>query len=266
MLFSVFRSRAVLQVEILALRHQIGVPRPKKRLTLTVVDRLFWAWLSGIWPDWRSPLVFVRPETVIAWHRQRFRVFWTWKIRHGQTGKPRLAASPGSDPYMNRANPLGGAPRLHGELFKLGIDIGETSVGKYMVRHRKPPTKLGAPSWTTTSNIWSRLTFSRCPPSVSRVCTCSWVLAHERPAHTPLQRHSSSHCGMDRPTTSKCFPLGSAPGYLLRDRDRIFGHHFTQQVQHMGMEQVLFLRRDPRGKELTSNASSAPSGGNASII
>ena len=69
-------------MEILALRHQIGVLRrsAKKRLTLTVADRLFWAWLSGIWADWRSALVFVKPETVIAWHRKGLRLFWTWKV------------------------------------------------------------------------------------------------------------------------------------------------------------------------------------------
>ena len=88
--FSVFRSRAALQVENVALRHQIGVLRrsAKKRLRLTMADRVFWAWLSGAWADWRSALVIVKPETVIAWHRKGFRLFWTWKVRHGQTGGP----------------------------------------------------------------------------------------------------------------------------------------------------------------------------------
>jgi len=82
MLFSVFRSRVALQVEILALRHQIGVLRrsTKKRPKLTMADRLFWAWLSGLWAGWRSALVIVKPETVIAWHRKGFRLFWTWKV------------------------------------------------------------------------------------------------------------------------------------------------------------------------------------------
>jgi len=74
-----FRSRAALQLEILALRHQLGVlHRSVKRPTLTSSDRLLWAWLSGIWPDWRSALVIVKPDTVIAWHRKGFRLFWTW--------------------------------------------------------------------------------------------------------------------------------------------------------------------------------------------
>ena|SRR5580704_5957639 len=104
-LFSGFRSRAALQVEILALQHQIGVLRrsAKKRPKLTVADRVFWAWLSGVWADWRSALVIVKPETVIAWHRKGFRLFWTWKVRHGTTGRPtvwkayRVARSPELD-------------------------------------------------------------------------------------------------------------------------------------------------------------------------
>src|ERR1700693_1083238 len=98
MLFSVFRSRAALQVEILALRHQIGVLRrsAKKRPKLTVVDRVFWTWLSGVWADWRSALALVKPETVIAWHRKGFRLFWTWKVRHGRTEGPQCRAKSGT--------------------------------------------------------------------------------------------------------------------------------------------------------------------------
>ncbi len=81
-MLSVFRLRAALQVEILALRHQICMLRRsgKKRPRLTGADRVFWAWLSEAWADWRSALVIVKPETVIGWHRKGFRLFWTWKV------------------------------------------------------------------------------------------------------------------------------------------------------------------------------------------
>src|SRR5262247_2930964 len=90
--------------------------------------------------DWQSALVIVKPETVIAWHRKAFRLFWTWKSHHGRPGRPAV-------PHdvrelirrMSRENPLWGAPRIHGELLKLGIDVGETSVGKYMAR--QPPSQ-----------------------------------------------------------------------------------------------------------------------------
>src|SRR6266852_6404480 len=84
-----FKSRATLQVENLALRQQLGVlHRSVKRPKLTSADRLLWAWLSEWWKDWRSALVIVKPETVIGWHRKSFRLFWTWKVRHGRPGRP----------------------------------------------------------------------------------------------------------------------------------------------------------------------------------
>jgi hypothetical protein len=85
-----FKSRAALQLENLALRHQLGVlHRSVKKPRLTSPDRLLWAWLCGVWNGWRSALVIVKPQTVIAWHRKGFRLFWQWKIRRGQPGRPR---------------------------------------------------------------------------------------------------------------------------------------------------------------------------------
>ena len=123
-----FKSRAAIQFENLALRHQLGVlHRSVKRPKLTAADRLFWAWLCEVWSDWRSALVIVKPETVIAWHRKGFRLFWTWKIRLGQPGRPPVSMETRElIRRMSRENPLWGAPRIHGELLKLGIDIGET--------------------------------------------------------------------------------------------------------------------------------------------
>src|SRR6202795_4272883 len=89
-LTSIFHTRAALQLENLALRHQIGVLQrsARKRPKLTPGDRLLWVWLSRIWSGWRSALAIVKPETVIAWHRVGFRLFWTWKVRHGRPGRP----------------------------------------------------------------------------------------------------------------------------------------------------------------------------------
>ena len=89
-LSSIIRSRAALELENLALWHQIGVLQRSagKRPKLTPLDRVLWAWLSRIWGDWRSALAIVKPETVVAWHRAGFRLFWTWKVRRGQPGRP----------------------------------------------------------------------------------------------------------------------------------------------------------------------------------
>ena len=134
-LASIFRSRASLGLENLALRHQIGVLHRSagKRLKLTSGDRLLWICLSRLWRDWRSALAIVKPETVVAWHRAAFRLFWTWKVRCGKRGRP-VISSEVRDLIrkMCRENPGWGAPRIHGELLKLGIDIGQSSVSKYI--------------------------------------------------------------------------------------------------------------------------------------
>src|SRR3954451_23152138 len=103
-----FRSRAALQLEILALRHQIGVlQRSVKRPKLTPADRLLWAWLCEIWNGWRSRVFLVQPATVIGWHRKGFRLFWTWKIRRGKPGRPAVPQEiRGSIRTMSRENPL----------------------------------------------------------------------------------------------------------------------------------------------------------------
>src|SRR5215468_11104786 len=137
-LSSVLRPRAALQVENIALRHQIGVLQRSaaKRPKLTSGDRLLWICLSRLWRDWRSALAIAKPETVVAaWHRAGFRLFWTWKVRSGQPGRPVISREVRDlIRKMCRENPLWGAPRFHGELLKLGINIAESSVSKYMVR------------------------------------------------------------------------------------------------------------------------------------
>src|SRR5436190_12004187 len=143
------RTQAGLQAEILALRHQLIVlqrTQKKKRLILRPTDRWLWVWLSRVWLDWRSALVIVKPATVIAWHRQGFRWYWTWKIRHGRTGRPSIPKETRDlIRTISQDNPLWGSPRIHGELLKLGINVSQASVAKYMVRPRKPPSQ----TWRT---------------------------------------------------------------------------------------------------------------------
>ena len=118
------RSRAALQLEVLALRHQLQVltRSRRRRLRLTQVDRLPWVGLSRVWTEWRGALVIVKPETVIAWHRRGFRAFWHWKSRR-RMGRPSVPADVRAlIGTMSAANPRWGAPRIHGELLKLGID------------------------------------------------------------------------------------------------------------------------------------------------
>ena len=121
-LFSCFRTRLTLQVEILALRHQVAVlQRARKRPSVQALDRLLWVWLSRVWAQWRSALVIVKPETVIAWQRKGFRLYWIWKSRAGKKGRPRVSREVRElIQKMSRANPIWGAPRLHWRVAEAG--------------------------------------------------------------------------------------------------------------------------------------------------
>jgi putative transposase len=125
---------------------------------LTSADRLLWICLSRLWRGWRSALTIVKPETVIAWHRAGLRLFWTWKVRCGQPGRPIISLEVRAlICNMCRENPSWGALLIHGELLKLGINVGESSVSKYMVRSRKPP----AQTWRTLLEIHAKQLVSR---------------------------------------------------------------------------------------------------------
>ena len=144
-----FRSRAALQVEILALRHQLTVLKRSQRgrLRLNSADRLLWVGLCRFWSQWRSALLIVKPEMVISWHRRGFRWYWRCKSRQGEPGRPAIDREVRElIRKMSLANPLWGAPRIHGELLKLGIEVSQATVAKYMVRQQNRLPQPGAPS------------------------------------------------------------------------------------------------------------------------
>jgi len=245
---SIVRSRAELQLENLALRQQINVLRRsiKKRPKLTSGDRLFWVSLSRLWRDWPSTLVIVKPETVLAWHRKGFRLFWTWKVRRGQPGRPGIPPETRDLIHrMCRENPTWGAPRIHGEMLKLGIDIGETSVSKYMMRGSKPPSQ----TWRTfLENHLPQLVsvdFFTVPTIRFQVLYVFLVLAHDRRriVHFNVTRHPTAEWTGQQ--LREAFPFDQLPRYLLRDRDAIFGQSFREQVRDMSIEEVLSAPRSP---------------------
>ena len=247
-LSSLLKSRAALQLENIALRHQIGVLQrsAKKRLQLHNSDRLFWVGLSQIWSEWRAALVIVKPDTVIAWHRKAFQLFWTWKVRRGKPGRP--AVSPELRALirrMSRENPGWGAPRIHGELLKLGIDIGETSVSKYLIRSRQPPAQTWRAFLQNHLQSLVSVDFFTVPTIRFQVLYVFLVLAHERRriVHLAVTAHPTAEWTAHQ--LREAFPWETAPRYLLRDRDRIFGHEFVNQLNAMGVQQVLSAPRSP---------------------
>ena len=247
-LASIFRSRASLGLENLALRHQIGVLQRSagKRPKLTSGARLLWICLSRLWRDWRSALAIVKPETVVAWHRAAFRLFWTWKVRCGKPGRP-VISSEVRDLIrkMCRENPGWGAPRIHGELLKLGIDIGQSSVSKYMVRCRKPPSQTWRTFLENHAQQLVSIDFFTVPTIRFQVLYVFLVLAHDRRRilHFNVTAHPTADWTGQQ--LREAFPFAQLPRYLLRDRDAIFGDDFREHVRDMGICEVLAAPRSP---------------------
>ena len=247
-LISMFKSSAQLRLENLALRQQLAVLRRSapKRLKLTPGDRIFWVWLRRVWGDWRSALLIVKPETVLAWHRKGFRLFWRWKLRHGKPGRPAVPKEVRDlIRILSRNNPRWGAPRIHGELLKLGIEITEPTVAQYMIRHRKPPSQ----TWRTflQNHVTSLVSvdFFTIPTIRFQILYVFLVLSHDRRRilHFGVTAHPTAEWTAHQ--LREAFPWDSAPRYLLRDRDRIFGQEFVEQVKAMGIKQVLSAPRSP---------------------
>jgi hypothetical protein len=142
-LIGLFRPRAALVAEILSLRHQLNVVGRgcPKRVTLDNIDRLLLVGLCRLAPGVLDALKIIRPATLLRWHRAGFRAYWRWKSRP-LGGRPSMPADVRRlIREMSVANPLWGAPRIHGELLKLGIQVGQTTVAKYMAKRRGPPSQ-----------------------------------------------------------------------------------------------------------------------------
>ena len=138
-----FRSRARLEAEILVLRHQLNILQRKstKRTAFKSIDRVIFAGLYRFVPGVLDALKILKPETVIRWHRAGFRAYWRWKSR-SRGGRPKTPLEVRQlIRDMSIENPLWGAPRIHGELLKLGIAVGQTTVAKYMAGGRRPPSQ-----------------------------------------------------------------------------------------------------------------------------
>ncbi len=243
-----FRARAVLRAEISALRHQLLVLQRSSRghrLRLRWADRVLWVWLSRLWNDWRSALLLIKPETVIAWHRKGFRLYWTWKSR---CCKGRPSVSPEVRNLIRKmtlANPRLGAPRIHGELLKLGIPVSQATVAKYMVRHRKPPSQ----SWRTFLKNHAKdlvsIDFFVVPTITFQLLFAFVILGHDRrrPVHFAVTANPTAEWTARQ--LLEAFPWDNAQRYLLHDRDAIYGEKFCQTSRWMGIHEVLTAPQSP---------------------
>lgn len=243
---SCVRSRAALQLEMLALRHQLQVlnrSRPS-RLRLAQADRLLWVWLARGWREWRAALVIVKPETVIAWHRRGFCAFWSWKSRR-RLGRPAVAPDVRAlIRSISDANPRWGAPRIHGELLKLGVDVSQATVAKYMVRSRRPPSQ---PWRTFLANHIGQIAaadFFVVPTATCRLLFVLVILTHERRriVHVAVTEHPTAAWTIQQ--LREAFPWDQAPRFLVRDRDHAFDG-WADTAKAMGIDQILTTPRSP---------------------
>lgn len=242
------RSRATLQAEILALRHQLLVLKRStggRRLRLRTADRIFWVWLSRLWQGWRSRAWIFKPETVISWDRKGFRLYWTWKSR-ARKGRPCVWGEIRDlIRKMSLANPRWGAPSIHGELLKLGIHIAETTVAQYMVHPRRPSLQTWKTFLKNHMTDMVSTDFFVVPTATFRLLFVFLVLSHNR-------RRAVHFAVTSRPTAEwtaqqlrHAFPWDTAPRYLLHDRDSCYGEHFHQTAQAMNIRQILSGPRAP---------------------
>jgi Integrase core domain len=242
-----FRSRAALEAEILVLRQQIIVLRRSKptRLPFLAANKWMLGWVCRLFPHAREVLAIVRPDTVLRWHRAGFRSYWRWKSR-GWPGRPGVSADIRKlIREMSIANPLWGAPRLHGELLKLGIDIGQTSVAKYMVRTRRPPSQgwktflrnhadgIAAMDLFVVPTVSFRLLYGLLIMGHSRR-QILWLGVTAHPTAEWIANQITQACGWDR-----------APSYLIHDRDACYGTVCTRRLRSLGIRDHPTSARSP---------------------
>ena len=229
-------------------KDQISILKcPKKRLQIRIKDRLFWIMLCRFWSNWQQPLIIVKSETVLRWHRKGFKLFWKFKSRSKGPGRPPISPMIRALILkMAKANPLWGVPRNHGKLFKLGIEISERTVSNLM------PSRLTTPpsqTWQTflknhMKNMIS-IDFFTVPTATFRILFVLVILSHRRRQIVHFNVTTNPSTRWTAQQIIEAFPWDTASKYLLRDRDLIYGVYFRQRVKNMGIKEVITAARSP---------------------
>jgi transposase InsO family protein len=243
-----FRSRASLEAEITFLRHQLNVLRRLVRAKprFTTFDRLLFVWLYRLKPSLLGAMVIVKPDTVVRWHRTGFRLYWRWKSC-SRGGRPKVPIEVRSlIRRMSVENPLWGAPRIHGELLKLGYELAQSTVAKYMIKRRSGGS---GQTWKTFlrnhADGIAAMDFLVVPTIGFRLLFVLVILRLER-------RRLISLAVTDHPTAewiaqqiTEAFPWSEAPRHLIRDRDGAYGAAVTHRLAAMGIRDHPIAPRSP---------------------
>jgi len=204
--------------------------------------------LKQYWDGWESRLILVKPETVVRWHRDAFKAFWTWKSRRKKCGRPPL--SPEVIALIKRMaseNPTWGAPRITSELLLLGFKVRDTAVAKYMPRRKHGPPSQ---AWRTFLKNHMPQTvacdFFVVPTATFRLLYCFLILSHDRRRIVHFNVTFNPTAEWTAQQMIEAFPGdGPIPKYLIRDRDGIYGAFFRRRVKHMGIEEIITSRKSP---------------------
>jgi transposase InsO family protein len=233
--------------ELIVLRHQVRFLHRKAlpRLKLTGADRLLFAVLYRLRPEVLQAIVIVKPETVVRWHRQGFRAYWRRKSC-ARPGRPRVSKEVQDlIREIGLANPLWGAPRIHGELLKLGIDVAQSTVGKYLPKRRGPPGQ----SWRTfLKNHADGITcidLFVVSTATMKLLFGLIIMRHgrRRLVHTAVTAHPTAEWLARQ--ISEAFPWDTQSDYLIRDRDSAYGEIFKKRVRAMGIQDRPIAPRSP---------------------
>jgi transposase InsO family protein len=232
---------------VLALRHQLSVyQRTCRRPRIAPADRILWSYLARIGAGWREHLRFVKPDTVLVWQRTRFRDHWRRLSQAGPPGRPPIAKELRElIRRLSRANPNWGSPRIVGELAELGIDVAESTVERYRVRPDGPPS----PTWKAflgnhVKDVVS-IDFFTVPTVRFQVLFVFPVLAHHRRRVVHFNLTANPCSQWTARQIVEAFPFDTAPRYLIRDRDAIYGAKFRSLVHSLGIEEVRTAPRLP---------------------
>ena len=243
------KDRDRLALENAALRHQLAVlKRTVKRPHIKDSDRIFWIMMRRLLNDWQDALIFVKPDTVIRWHRRGWKYYWKRKSKPKKVGRPPISFQLiHLIRRMSKENPLWGAPHIHDELPFLGHDVAESTIAKYMV-HTPDPKKQQ--SWRTFLrnhlNVTAACDLFTVPTMTFKTLYCFVVLAHDsrRILHVGVTQHPTEEWTCRQ--LLEAFPGdGTEPRYLLRDQDSIYGSAFQDQLEAMLIDEKVIGRKSP---------------------
>jgi putative transposase len=239
---SFIRSRHDLGLEIVALRQQLVVlKRRTKRARLHRFDRLFWVMLRRVWTKWPNPLLIVKPDTVVRWHRKGFQLYWRFRSRSKLVGRPVIARDLRASIHtMASENPTWGAPRIHGELLKLGLEISERTVSRYLSRLQR--SDAAAQLWRTFLKNHREgmvgMDFFTVITANFRILYCLFLIRHSRREiiHFNVTEHPTSEWVVQQ--LRQAFPETGDDQYVIFDRDAKFSSDVRMFLDSAGISGI----------------------------